>query len=128
MGREREREGEREREKERDRRPPTPQLARRVRPRNEQSIFDDEVNDSFEQVRDPRKLTKPIRRVKEVKESQDREVITEADFEELVSFMKELFVVEKEEEKHEEETKDDSLQKYIDRIRRVNCFRDHFSV
>ena len=107
--RDRNRGREESRERERDRRPPTPQLARRVRPRNEQSIFDDEVNDSFEQVRDPKKLTKPIRRVKEVKESLNREVVTEAEFEELVSFMKELFVVQKGEEKHEEETKDDSL-------------------
>ena len=90
------------------------------------SIFDDD-NDSFDEVRNPSQVTKkPIRRVKEVFEKKGiTEAITEmfADhFEDLMLFMKQKMEENKKEEAEEEE-KDDRLQAYIDKIRRVSCYR-----
>merc|ERR1711954_591002 len=107
---------------------PTPQVeyTRRVKARYD-DIFSGENNDSFEEVRDPSQLARrPIRRVKEVLDKKGiTEAITEmfADhFEELVLFMKQKMEERKKEETGVEE-KDDSLQAYIDKIRRVNCYR-----
>ena len=83
-----------------------------------------------EEVRDPSQLARrPIRRVREVKEALDKKGITEAitemfadHFEELVLFMKQK-LEEKKKEETGEEVKDDSLQAYKDKIRRVNCYR-----
>ena len=44
-------------------------------------------------------------------------------FEDLMLFMKQKMEEEKKKEEAEEEEKDDKLQAYIDRIRRVNCYR-----
>ena len=44
-------------------------------------------------------------------------------FEELILFMKEKMEEEKKKEETEEKESDDKLQAYIDRIRRVNCYR-----
>ena len=129
--RDRDRNRERESREREPRRLPTPQVeyTRRVKARYE-DIFSGDNNDSFEEVRDPSQLARrPIRRVKEVKETLNKKGITEAftemfedHFEELVLFMKQK-LEEKKKEETGEEVKDDSLQAYIDKIRRVNCSR-----
>ena len=133
-----ERDRDRDRDRERDResrdreyrgRLPTPQTeyqyTRRVRTKYD-NIFDDD-NDSFDEIRNPSQVAKkPIRRVKEVFEKKGiTEAITEmfADhFEDLMLFMKQRMEEKKKEETVEEE-KDDRLQAYIDKIRRVSCYR-----
>ena len=126
-----ERDRDRDRDRERDResrdreyrgRLPTPQTeyqyTRRVRTK---------YDNIFDEIRNPSQVAKkPIRRVKEVFEKKGiTEAITEmfADhFEDLMLFMKQR-MEEKKKEEAEEEEKDDRLQAYIDKIRRVSCYR-----
>ena len=100
-------------------------LTRRVKPRYD---FLDEDSGSFEELRRASQVSKqPLRRVREVL---DKKGVTDTikdmfndHFEDLMFYLKEKLEEGKQKEETKAEKDDDRLQEYINRIRRVRCYR-----